>query len=537
MKIFMNKTTPRMAGLTAPLLVSLLVPLLVASCASNVSKPQSDAAPSSQAKLLVPEAPPLAAVNPRNLMPPVSLPKASEERFNVTADGVPATAFFNSLVDGTGYNVIVHPDVRGNISLNLKDVTVREALSAVRDLYGYDFSESGYGIQILPKAPQTRIYPINYLNVMRNGRSGMKVSNGMANSESSHDAKNVFGAYDGSQSNSSEVETLTGSQFWKDLNNTLKLMTASEEKASVVVDAHAGLVIARAMPTTLNQIQKYLERAELTVQKQVLIETKIVEVNLSEGFQSGINWSTLAAATGNNDVWATQTSENLTDTNIIGGIFSLNVDAGDFAGALSLLETQGDVEVLSSPRIATVNNQKAVIKVGSDEFFVTDVKSTTTATVTGTSDTPEIELTPFFSGIALDVTPQIGDNEDITLHVHPTVTDVQEKQKRIQLNNDEYSLPVAASTVRETDSIIRARSGQIVVIGGLMQNKTSDIVQKVPLLGDIPLLGGLFRQKRQETVQSELVILIQPRIIDSQLPADRVEQLNNRYSRVLLPEW
>ena len=174
---------------------------------------------------------------------------------------------------------------------------------------------------------------------------------------------------------------------------------------------------------------------------------------------------------------------------------------------------------------------------GSDEFFVTDVKSTTTATVTGTSDTPEIELTPFFSGIALDVTPQIGDNEDITLHVHPTVTDVQEKQKRIQLNNDEYSLPVAASTVRETDSIIRARSGQIVVIGGLMQNKTSDTVQKVPLLGDIPLLGGLFRQKRQETVQSELVILIQPRIIDSQLPADRIEQLNNRYSRVLLPEW
>ena len=314
-------------------------------------------------------------------------------------------------------------------------------------------------------------------------------------------------------------------------------MMASEEGASVVVDAHAGLVIARAMPGTLTQVQKYLEQAELTVQKQVLIEAKIVEVTLSDGYQSGINWNTIAAQTGKNDVWATQTSTALNDPNELAGIFSLNIDAGNFAGALSLLETQGDVEVLSSPRIATVNNQKAVIKVGNDEYFVTDVTSTTTATVTGTSDTPEIELTPFFSGIALDVTPQIGDDEDITLHVHPSVTEVEEKQKRIQLNDDEYSLPVAASTVRETDSIVRARSGQIVVIGGLMQNKSNDVVHKVPVLGDIPVLGALFRQTRRETVQSELVILIQPRIIGTQLPAERIEQLNSRYSRVLLPEW
>ena len=98
-------------------------------------------------------------------------------------------------------------------------------------------------------------------------------------------------------------------------------------------------------------------------------------------------------------------------------------------------------------------------------------------------------------------------------------------------------MPVAASTVRETDSIVRARSGQIVVIGGLMQNKSNDVVHKVPVLGDIPVLGALFRQTRRETVQSELVILIQPRIIGTQLPAERIEQLNSRYSRVLLPEW
>ena len=137
----------------------------------------------------------------------------------------------------------------------------------------------------------------------------------------------------------------------------------------------------------------------------------------------------------------------------------------------------------------------------------------------------------------MDVTPQIGDDNEVTLHVHPTVTEVEEKQKYVKLNDDEYTLPLAFSTVRETDSIIRARSGQVVVIGGLMQNKSLETTSKVPLLGDIPLIGALFRQKSKSVVQSELVILIQPRIIDTQLSSERIDQLNKRYSRVLLPEW
>lgn len=521
---------------TTPLTIAtLLMSVLLTSCATN-SKAPEDTPVEPKVPLLVPDAPEVTGMNPRNLIPPVALPESAEERFDVVANKVPAAAFFNSLVDGSGFNLVVHPEVKGSISLNLKNVTVREALSAVRDLYGYDFNESGYGIQILPKSLQTRIFPINYLNVVRKGRSGMKVSNGMNNEEDT-EAKNVFGEYSGSQGNSTEVETLTSSGFWGDLDKTLSMMIKHETEGSVVVDANAGLVIVRAMPGSLRQIQKYLEAAELTVQKQVLIEAKIVEVTLNDGAQSGIDWSTLAARTGKNDVWAVQGSEPLSDPNLLGGIFTLNVDAGDFTGALSLLETQGDLEVLSSPRIATVNNQKAVIKVGSDEFFVTDIKSTTNTTVTGSSDTPEIELTPFFSGIALDVTPQIGDDNDVTLHVHPTVTEVEEKVKSVKLNNDEYTLPLAVSTVRETDSIIRARSGQIVVIGGLMQNKSLETTSKVPLLGDIPLIGALFRQKSKSVVQSELVILIQPRIIDTQLSSERIDQLNKRYSRVLLPEW
>ena len=525
----------------------LLLPVFLSACATlnNHSKSEkADAetaavaeAPAKREKprLLTAEERVPRDLTPRDLLPEMDAPvQEKEARFNVVADGVPAQAFFNSLVDGTDDNIVVHPDVSGLISMNLRNVTVKDALKAVRDTYGYDFITSDYGIQILPAELQTKIFPINYLNVKRFGRSGMRVSTGKAE-DSSEDSGGDTADEKSKSLHSSEVETESGSDFWSDLQRTLKLMTAKDKDSQVVIDAHAGLVIVRAMPLTVSMVQNYLERTELTVLRQVLIEAKIVEVELKDGFQAGINWNTIAAQSGKNDVWGTQTSVPLENDDLIGGIFTLNVDAGDFLGALSLLETQGDVDVLSSPRIATVNNQKAVIKVGSDEYFVTNIKNTTTSTSTTTSDTPEIELTPFFSGIALDVTPQIGEEDEITLHVHPTVTDVTEKQKVIELNGDEYSLPLAFSEVRETDSIIRARSGQIVVIGGLMQNKNVKTVAKVPVLGSIPLLGGLFRQTREEKMQSELVILIQPKIIDSQISPQLIEEMNRKYSRVMMP--
>ena len=524
----------------------VLLPLFLSACATLKHQPTPEAEPEASAaaeapvkraqpRLLTAEERVPRELAPRDLLPEMDAPaEETEARFNVVANGVPAQAFFNSLVDGTDDNIVVHPDVSGLISMNLRNVTVKDALKAVRDTYGFDFIDSDYGIQILPAELQTKIFPINYLNVKRFGRSGMRVSTGKAE-DSSEEGNSGSSDEEGKTLHSSEVETESGSDFWSDLQRTLELMTAKDDDSQVVIDAHAGLVIVRAMPLTVSMVQNYLERTELTVLRQVLIEAKIVEVELNDGFQAGINWNTIAAQTGKNDVWGTQTSAGLDDVDQLGGIFTLNVDAGDFLGALSLLETQGDVDVLSSPRIATVNNQKAVIKVGSDEYFVTSIKNTTTTTSTTTSDTPEIELTSFFSGIALDVTPQIGEDDEITLHVHPTVTDVTEKQKVIELNGDEYNLPLAFSEVRETDSIIRARSGQIVVIGGLMQNKNVKTVAKVPVLGSIPLLGGLFRQTREEKLQSELVILIQPKIIDSQISPQLIEEMNRKYSRVMMP--
>ncbi len=155
-----------------------------------------------------------------------------------------------------------------------------------------------------------------------------------------------------------------------------------------------------------------------------------------------------------------------------------------------------------------------MIKVGSDEFFVTDISTTTTSGV-ATTTTPDITLTPFFSGISLDVTPQIDDKGGIVLHVHPTISKVTDQQKNITVSDQSLILPLAFSTVRESDSIIHAKSGEIVVIGGLMSNTLVEKISATPILSSIPILGELFKHRSEEEVKSELVILLKPIVIDA----------------------
>ena len=222
----------------------------------------------------------------------------------------------------------------------------------------------------------------------------------------------------------------------------------------------------------------------------------------------------------------------------IGGAFALALDIGDFNAFVELLEAQGDTRVLSSPRIATLNNQKAVIKAGTDEFFVTDVSSNT---VTGTAATTsrDVTLTPFFSGIALDVTPQISADGEVILHIHPTVSEVTDQTKLLTISGETDVLPLAFSEIRESDSIVKARSGQIIAIGGLMRNSSRRQEFSTPGLGRIPGLRRLFSSTREEEVKTELIILLRPIVVDDDAdwpmiikPAvDRLEALSRDAER------
>jgi MSHA biogenesis protein MshL len=205
----------------------------------------------------------------------------------------------------------------------------------------------------------------------------------------------------------------------------------------------------------------------------------------------------------------------------------------NFKAFLELLQTQGELNVLSSPRVSTLNNQKAVIKVGSDSFFVTSQETTQSGTI-GIAPTITTELAPFFSGISLDVLPQIDDAGSIILHVHPSITDVTEKKITIGgtgvIGNQ---ISTAESAVQESDNVVRVASGQVVVIGGLMKEGVTEKGASVPLLGDIPLLGNLFKQKRVVRVKRELVILIKPTVINSSQDwSDAVGESQDRIRKI-----
>lgn len=483
----------------------------------------------------------------RALLPPLpsavagSARPAVERRFDVAANNAPAREVFVGLAEGTPYSVVVHPDVQGSISLDLKGVTFIEALEVLRSAHGYDYERAGNRVMILGQGMRTRMFAVNYLNLARKGVSETQVaSTDLSGGGSSGNSAGAGGAGGGQRHNIS-INTQSETNFWKELKDTLEAIIGNEGGRKVIVNPQSSLVIVRALPVELDLVEGYLGATHDSVNRQVVLEAKILEVRLSDGFQAGVNWAALGSA-GNTDILAAQTGGgsllNGSGTSGIdsppfdpeggfgpveeslrsafGGMFTLALrNADNFAAFVELLKLQGDVQVLSSPRVSTVNNQKAVIKVGGDEFYITGVSSSDTQVVGGVAEQtlPEVELTPFFSGIALDVTPQIDNEGNIVLHIHPTVSEVEQTTRSFTLSDKAYELPTAASDVQESDNVVRARSGQIIVIGGLMKEGTNEQIASVPLLGDLPVVGALFRHTRRVRVKKELVILLKPTVV------------------------
>ncbi len=470
---------------------------------------------------------------------------ASEAKFDLAVNNTPAQQVFMAIVSGTRYSMLLHPDIEGSISLNLKDVTVFDALEAIREMYGYEYKIDGTRIYIQPLGLQTRIFHVNYLTGQREGKSSLRVTSGSVSDAptSSTGATGVATNSTGGQSalDSSKVSMTSSADFWDELSKSLAAIVGNEKGRSVVISPMSGVIVVRAMAEEMKNVAAYLKASQISIERQVILEAKIVEVQLNESFQSGVNWGAikntansglsvgqLANGTSLPNAGGSITNGIVTSTPgtnialaaagslpagaIAGSIFGLAFQTSNFAALLNFLESQGDVHVLSSPRIATLNNQKAVLKVGTDEFFVTNVTNTTT-TGTATTSTPSVTLQPFFSGIALDVTPRIDQNDEIILHVHPSVSLVSTVNKTINVGGvgGTLNLPLASSSISETDSIVRAKDGQIVAIGGLMRQATYEDQSGLP-----GLPKSLFGQTSQTSQKRELVILIKPTVVNSE---------------------
>lgn len=484
------------------------------------------------------------------------LAKTNYERFDVSVSNVPAKAFFLGLVNGTGVNVVVHPEVIGNVSLDLKNVTVDDVLRVTRDIYGYEFKRDRGIYTIYSNTVRTEVFQINYLDVQRVGVSDTSVLIGRApssnddsdsgsgsggNSGTTNEGANLLAMIQSAEpqgtngnvalSPGSRVQTLNRTDFWTSLEHTLVSIIGGEsESRSVMMTPQAGMIVVKAMPHELSAVRDFLERSQLSIKRQVILEAKILEVRLSEGFEAGVNWNAISGqlvATKNiQDGYPINTDgsdalvgefrqlDPLVAGAKIGNTVAGLIQVTDITQLLSLLETQGAVQVLSSPRVSTVNNQKAVIRVGSDEYFVTGISSDNTSTAASVTSTPNIELTPFFSGISLDVTPQISDTGEVILHIHPVVSNVQDQQKVFTVGDEEFALPLALRGIRESDSIVKAANGQVIVLGGLMTQYSDDQDGKRPWLGDIPVVNTLFKTKSKMGVKTELVILLRPIVVD-----------------------
>ncbi len=524
------------------------------------------------------------AVN-RALVPPLTgqidatAGRGGEPRFDLAVSNAPAGQVFMAIVSGTRYSMLVNPEVTGSVSVNLKDVTVMEALDTIRELYGYEYRLQGTRIFVQPLSMQARVFKVNYLTGQRLGRSDTRVVSGSITNALPSGAAGGAAQTGGAPATTgtisqpaagSSVSTTNQVDFWGEISTAIKAIIGVEGGRNVVISPQSGVIVVRAMPRELREVENFLRASQLTIERQVMLEAKIVEVVLSEQFQAGINWGGFTAtgrhrlsSGGNTSQFNTQapglgsrqvgdiatpydTNAGAFVPNTLGnvlaaplagavgriaggplaGVLGLAFQTQSFSALISFLETQGAVHVLSSPRIATINNQKAVLKVGTDDFYVTNISTTTSSSGSSTTTSPTITVQPFFSGISLDVLPQIDEDDNIILHIRPSVSVVSERNKVINLGTlGTFQLPLASSSINETDSIVRVRDGNIVAIGGLMEYIQTDDGGKVPGAGDVPGLDALFRQGKKGLQKREIVVLLKPTVIhgDKQWEQDLVD--------------
>ncbi len=513
-----------------------------------------------------------------------------EERFNIVANRENAQNFFANVVAGTDFGVAVSPELEGEISLSLPNVTIDDVMQAVQQTYGYQISRRGNIYHVQPGGLQTRLFTVDYLNVTRTGSSSVQVSSSgqSGNQNNNNSNNNQNGSFsnnnnnnnnfnnnqDGSNNNNNnqnfiggggqggQVSTQTESNFWEDFEAVIAALVGAEVRRddnngsnngagggilsglsaargssastsgkSVVVQPQVGLVMVTAFPHELDRVAQYIEHAQNILSREVTIQVQFLEVILNKGFQSAIDFDTFGpGGEVNGDNVITGAYGSAGDFTISGNSNPLSIVTNftDFDAVFRILESRGTTQVLSSPSLKVLNNQKAVFQDGDEEYFQTGASSTTIAGGNNTTTNASASLESFFSGISMDITPQISADGKITLHVHPTISTVVEQSKSISGEQ----IPLARTSVRELDSVIRGEDGKIVVLGGLAYERSTDDLAGIPFANDIPVVGAAFDQRRRATVKSEFIILLRPMIANPDNEAKFIRDSSDRFRQI-----
>ena len=541
-----------------------LVLMTLLGCAP-ARAPVSVAPPASQ----VAPKPPETSSLPGLIVTDVEGKKEPQQLYSISVRDEDVRNVLMAISKQTGFNIVVAPDVQSRLIIDLNKVTLIEALDTITDLLNLTYRATQNMIRVSKPVPETRVFSLQYVNLKRASTSSTSAQIGAAGAATTGTtgaaatpgttgagtAGTLGGA--GAGAGQTTVATSTDTDLWKDIEaGVRKLLTPDPGKTeagltvagkmaagTMVVDKQSSSILVTDYPKNLDRVAAFLETVEGSVQRQVLIEARIVEVSLTGNYQFGINWgaiSKIATEAGTLSGATTLSPGRIIGQQLIPALpagasnasFQIGVTSTDFDALLQLLSTQGEVNVLSSPKLATLNNQTAIIRSATDEvFFETHVVTIPTGnTVVQTADVTPRTIT---IGVVLSVTPQISSDGSVVLHIRPTVTDSTRRESFIQpatTTTAAINISVPVVDVREADVIVRAKEGQVVVIGGLMQERRSDQESKVPLLGDLPGIGRLFRSTDQTRRKTELVVLLSPTVMVGkkidQITSKELERVN-----------
>lgn len=471
------------------------------------------------------------------------IPQA-KDRFSLSVRDADVRDVFLLLSKDSGINIIADMDVKGKISIDFTNLDLNSALYAITRQLGYTFRMDKGFVRVCKPQMETRSFRINYITTRRTSSSTMSAAitgGGSSSGITGYTSNTNINVSNPSGSSSTEGTSSTASlgqgnvnvttsgttDFWKEVTRGLDVIIFGDSKGAygsdssysrgddktgkkLAVSELAGIIHVTDYSDNMEKIEDFLNDVEKAVRKQVMIQAHILEVSLNDDYKFGIDWALLMGKGKGTNNELFNISQDLTVTPHT-GVFNINVTGKKITALLDAMKGQGQVNVLSSPKISTMNNQRAVIKLTTKEVsWLTNSYLTSDGTIYYYAN-PQIDEV----GLFLDVTPQIDDNGIITMQIHPSIS---EKTKDSFSPDGKSSKSVIDA--RELDTMIKTRNGQTIVIAGLITDKLNDSIKKVPWLGDIPVLGHIFKQTIQTKSKSELVILMTPYVLNDQSVED-----------------